>query len=99
DLEGGGGRVGARTGADRLGDPPLVVGQQVAGGVHHRHRAAVVDLEGVVGGAREEAGEVDEEGGVGAGVAVDDLVVVAHAEHVEGRGREQAQHEDVGRRP
>ena len=69
----------------------------MAGGGHHLHRAAVVDLEGVVGRAGEEAVEVDEEVGVGAGVAVDDLVVVADAEHVEGGRGQQAQEQDVGR--
>ena len=70
----------------------------MAGGVDDGDRAAVVDLERVVGGAGEQAGEVEEEAGIGAGVAVDDLVVVAHAEHVEpGRGQ-QAEQEHVGRR-
>ena len=53
-------------------------------------RAAVVDLERVVGRAGEVGGEVDEEVGVGAGVAVDDLVVVADAEHVVARARRRA---------
>ena len=70
----------------------------MAGGADHLHRAAVVDLQGVVGRGREEAVEVDQEVGVGAGVAVDDLVVVAHAEHVEGGRGQQPQEQDVGRR-
>ena len=52
----------------------------------------------MVGRAGEQAGEVEEERRVGTGVAVDDLVVVAHAEHVEtGRGQ-QAEQQHVGRR-
>ena len=87
-----------RAGPDLLGHPPVVVRQQVAGGVDDGDRAPVVDLERVVGGAGEQAGEVDEERRVGAGVAVDDLVVVADAEHVEpGRGQ-QPEQEHVGRR-
>ena len=70
----------------------------MAGGVDDGRGAPVVDLERVVGRAGEQAGEVQEERRVGAGVAVDDLVVVAHAEHVEpGRGQ-QAEQQHVGRR-
>ena len=41
--------------------PDVVVGQQVAGRLHHPGGAAVVDLERVVGGAREERGVLDQE--------------------------------------
>ncbi len=79
--------VGA-PGADRLGNPPPVVAQQPVGGGHDRRRTAVVDLERVVAGTREVPVEVDQPRRVGAVVAVDRLVVVAHAEHGEiGRRR------------
>ena len=58
DGEGARGGVGVGAGTDLLGHPPPVVRQQVAGGVDHLHRAAVVDLQGMVGGGREEAVEV-----------------------------------------
>ncbi len=69
---------------DRLVDPPAVVGEQVPGAVDDGRRAAIVDLEGVLGGAGEEAPVVDQVLRRGAGVAVDDLVVVADAEDVVG---------------
>ena len=52
----------------------------------------------MLAGAGEQRAVVDEEPGVGAGVPVDALVVVADAEHVEGRQAEQADQQDVGRR-
>ena len=70
--------------------------------VDDRHGAAVVHLEQVGGGVEvgngDVATEVDEEAGVGAGVLVDHLVVVAHGEHVERGGRQQAHEQDVGGR-
>ena len=48
-------------GPDRLRHPHPVAGEQVAGGVDHRRRAAVVDLEGVLVGAGEVAAELGEE--------------------------------------
>ena len=80
-----------------LGDPAVVVAEQRAGAVDDLDRAAVVDGERVRRGAREQLGVVDEERRVGAGVAVDALVVVADAEHVERRQGQQAQQQDVGR--
>ena len=50
-----------RTGPDHLGHPPVVVREQVAGGIDDGGRAPVVDLERVVGGAGEQAGEVEQE--------------------------------------
>ena len=75
------------SGADRisLSTRRVVVGQKRAGGIDDRSRAAVVDLERVLRRAREVAAVVDEEPGVGARVTVDDLIVVAHAEHVVAR--------------
>src|SRR5438045_2206224 len=64
-------------GVDRLGDAATVVGEQGAGGVDDFGRAAVVDLEVIRCRAGEVAAVVDQEAGVGAGVAVDHLVVVA----------------------
>ena len=98
DLQRAGVGVGRGSGPDDLVDPTPVVREEVAGGVDDRDRAAVVHLERVVGGAGEQAGEVEQEGRVGAGVAVDDLVVVAHAEHVEARRGQQPHQEHVGRR-
>ena len=87
-----------RGGVDRLVDPAAVVAEEGARGVDDGGRAAVVDLEVVGGGAGEVALVVDEEAGVGAGVAVDDLVVVADAEHVGGGAGHQADQQEVGGR-
>ena len=90
-------RIGPAIGAaDGLGHPLVVVGEQVAGRVHHRRRAPVVHLEGMVGGAGKVLAEVDEELRRGPGVAVDDLVVVADPEAVEARGHQQTDEEEVG---
>jgi hypothetical protein len=72
------------------------VGEQGAGGAHDGGRAPVIDPQLVEGGTGEVAGVVDEEARIGAGVAVDDLVVVADAEDVGGRAGDQAQEEEVG---
>ncbi len=93
-----GGRVGRRSGLDDLGDAAVVVAEEGPGAGDDLRRAAVVDLQRVRRGAREQLAVVDEERRIGAGVAVDALVVVPDAEHVEGRDGEQAQQEDVGRR-
>ena len=85
-------------GADHLGDPPAVVPQQRVGGARRRRRAAVVDLQRMVAGAGEERGEVDQPAGIGAVVAVDRLVVVAHAEHRAVGPGEQPDEQQVGRR-
>ena len=76
----------------------MVVAEQRAGAVDDLDRAAVVHGQRVRDGAREQPLVVDEERRVGAGVAVDALVVVADAEHVERRQRQQAHEQDVGRR-
>ena len=87
--------VGA--GADVLGHAHVVVGQQRAGRLGDRGRAAVVDLEGVLRRAGEVAPVVDEEPRISADVPVDALVVVADPEHV-GRGtRGQADEQHMGR--
>ncbi len=91
-------RVAVRAGIDLLGDPPVVVAEQRAGAVDDLDRAAVVHGQRVGDGAGEQALVVDEERRVGAGVAVDALVVVADAEHVEGRQRQEAHQQHVGRR-
>ena len=52
----------------------------------------------MVGGRGKQLPEVDEERGVGARVAIDDLVVVAHTENIELRRRQQPQQQDMGRR-
>ena len=90
-------RVGIRSGVDRLLNPPTVVGEEVLGPVDDLDRAAVVDGERVGGGAGEELVVVDEEPGVGGLVAVDDLVVVADAEHVARRQGQEPDEQDVGR--
>ena len=97
DLERVGERgLGLAAGTHHLVDAVPVVREQHARPVDDDRRAAVVDLERVVGGTGEEAGEVDEEVGIGARVAVDHLVVVADAEHVErGRG-DQPDEQQVG---
>ena len=69
----------------------------MAGRSHHRGRAAVVDLERVVGGTGEVAREADEELRGGTRVAVDDLVVVADPEAVVAGGGQQPDHQQVGR--
>ena len=53
------------------------------GGVDDGDGTAVVHLQRMVGRTGEEVAEVDEERRVGASVAIDHLVVVAHAENVE----------------
>ncbi len=97
DAEGAAGRVAAGTGHDLLVDAPLVVAEQRRRGCNHLDRAAVVHVQGVLAGTGEQGGVVDEEAGVGVGVAIDALVVVADAEHVEAGQRQQAQQQDVGR--
>ena len=72
-------------GPDLLRHPHPVVGEQRGGGLGDRRRAPVVHLEGVLGGAREVGGVVDEEPRVAADVPVDRLVVVADPEDVGGR--------------
>ena len=76
----------------------MVVAEKCAGAVDDLDGAAVVDGQRVRHGAREQPVVVDEERRVGAGVAVDALVVVADAEHVEGREGEQPHEQHVGRR-
>ena len=85
-----------RRGSDLLVDATDVVREQRTGSVDDRGGAPVIDLERVLPRAREVAAVVDEEPGVGAGVPVDDLIVVAHTEHVVAGRREQAQQQDVG---
>ena len=84
-------------GPDGLGNTPPVVREEVPGRRDHGCGTAVVDLEVVGRGPGEVAGKVDEEPGVGPGVAVDDLVVVAHAEHVGRRASHQPDQEQMGR--
>ena len=91
-------RVAGRARVDLLGDAPMVVAEQRAGAVDDLDRAAVVDGQRVRHGAGEQPVVVDEERRVGAGVAVDALVVVADAEHVEGGQGEQPHEQHVGRR-
>ena len=98
DAQRAGRRVAGRAGVDLLGDPAVVVAEQRAGAVDDLDRAAVVDGQRVGDGAGEQPLVVDEERRVGAGVAVDALVVVADAEHVERRQRQQAHEQHVGRR-
>ena len=81
-----------------LVDPAMVVRQQVASAVDHGDGAPVVDLQRVIGGTGEQAGEVDQERGISAGVPVDHLVVVADTEHVQARCGQEAHQQHVGRR-
>ncbi len=76
----------------------MVVAEQCAGAAHDLGRAAVVHAQWVCHCTREQVGVVDEERRVGAGVAVDALVVVADPEHIERWQGEQPQHQHVGRR-
>ena len=84
--------------SDGLGDAPMVVPEQGVGRRDHVAGTAVVHVQGMVDGAGEEGGEVDEPAGVGAVVAVDGLVVVAHAEHRSVGAGQQADQQQVGRR-
>ena len=61
-------------------------------------RTAVVDLERMVAGAGEQGAEVDQPGRIGAVVAVDRLVVVAHPEHRAAGRRQQPDEQQVGGR-
>ena len=67
----------ARRCTDRLGDPQVVVRQQGGRRLDHLGRAPVVDLEQEARSSGEVVLVVDEEPRARAGVAVDDLVVVA----------------------
>jgi len=67
-------------------------------GGHDLRWAAVGDLQGGRSRAREQALVLQQEPGIGACVAVDGLVVVAHAEHVQsGRGQQPQQQQVRGR--
>ena len=91
-------RAGAPEGfaaTDRLRDAHPVVGEQVRRGADDVGRAAVVHLELQMRGTREVAVVVDEERRIRAGIAVDDLIVVTDAEHVVGRRRDEAQHQEL----
>ena len=74
-----------------------VVGQQMPSRRDDIRRAAVVDLEGVVVRTGEVLREIDQELRRGSGVPVDDLVVVADAEAVVRRRREQPDEQHVRR--
>ena len=88
----------SRSRLDDLVDSAVVVAEQRAGAVDDLDGAAVVDRERVRRSAREQPRVVDEERRVGAGVAVDALVVVADAEHVEAGTGQQADQQHVRRR-
>ena len=89
--------VGATSwGVDVLLDAACVVGEEVTGGTDDRRWAAVVDRQVVGAGAGEVAGVVDEELGRRAGVAVNDLVVVADPEAVVGGSGQEPDEEQVG---
>ncbi len=92
-----GGGVGGRAGIDLLGHATVVVAEQRAGSRDHLDRAAVVDLQGVVGRSGEEFGVVDEVAGIGTDMAVDGLVVVTDPEDVEAGQGQQAQQQHVRR--
>ena len=85
------------SGVDLLADATVVVAEQGARTGDDIDGAAVVHRERVRDGPGEQSLVVDEERRVGAGVAVDALVVVAHAEHVERRTRQQADEQHVRR--
>ncbi len=86
-----------RRGTDRLGDAPVVVPEQPIDHLDHAGRAAVVHLERMLARAGEQLGEVDQPRRIGAVVAVDRLVVVAHAEHRAARRGEEPDQEEVRR--
>ena len=91
-------RVAGRAGLDLLGDAAVVVAEQRPGPGDDLDRTAVVHVQGVLRGGREQTPVLDEKSGVGAGVAVDALIVVTHAEHVERGQGEEADQQNVRRR-
>ena len=88
----------AGAGNDLLGYAMPVVREQVGGRLHHRGRAPVVDVKQMAGRAGEPALVLDQPAGRRSRVAVDGLVVVAHAEGLGPRAREQADHQHMGGR-
>ena len=78
-----------------LENAPAVVAEEQYGRLHHPGRGPVVDFEGVETGARKQAVEVQEKGGIRPGVTVDGLVVVPHPEDREARRCQQPDEEYV----
>ncbi len=74
---------------DLLLDPSTVVGDEILRCFNSVDGTPVIDLERVRSGAGEESVEVDEICGIGSGVAVDHLIVVADSEDVQPRRSEQ----------
>ena len=83
-------------GADHLGNAAGIVPQETVGNVDHPTRAAVVDLQRVIAGTREQSAEVDQPRGISAVVAVDGLIVVADTEYCCVGACEQADQQQVG---
>ena len=90
-------RVAVRAGLDLLDDAAVVVAEQRPGAGDDLDRTAVVHVQRVLRGCREQTPVVNEESGIRAGVPVDALIVVTHAEHVERRQGEEADQQDVRR--
>ena len=90
-------RCGRRR-SNHLVDAAPIVTHQTIGGVDDAGGTTVVDLEWMVGGAREPGGEVDQPAGISAVVAVDRLVVVSDAEHCAAWRSQKPYEQQVGRR-
>jgi hypothetical protein len=97
DPEGALSLGGRRSVDDLLLDPALVVAEEAGRRADDRPGAPVVDSQRIVGGSGEVGVEADEVVRCGAGVPVDDLVVVPHPEDVERGDGEQPDHQQVER--
>ncbi len=75
----------------------MVVPEQPVDDLDHAGRAAVVHFERMLARAGKQLGEVDQPCRIGTVVAVDRLVVVAHAEHRTARRGEKTDQQEVGR--
>ena len=75
----------------------VIVRKQMTRAVNNRNRASVVHRQWMRRGARKQFSEIHQKRRVGAGMAVDHLVVVADAKHVELGGAEETNHKHMGR--
>ena len=93
-------RVLASLGArfDRLVDPDPIPRQQICCCCHDGCRAPIVGLQRIVGRAREPLVELGQEPRVGAAVAVDHLIVIAHAIHLKPRRCQKTKQQHIRRR-
>ena len=93
-------RVLASLGArfDRLVDSDPIPRQQICCCCHNRGRAPIVGLQRIVGRAGEPLVELGQEPRIGAAVAVDHLIVVAHAIYLQPRRRQKTKQQHIRRR-